>query len=231
MLTTCRNAIMVGAAAERGRMLPAMVFMFVWTTLVFCPCALWTWNVYGWGFALGAYDFAGGGPVHVVSGCGALAYSYVLGPRKGHGTYELNYRPHNIVNIVLGCVLLWVGWFGFNGGSSLGANLRGVMAIYNTNLAAGFSGLSWMLMDFRLEKKWSTVGFCSGVVAGLVTITPGAGFVPPWAAPIFGLVGGCLCNLSTGLKYYLKADDAMDIFAIHAIGGFVGLVLTGIFAA
>jgi len=168
-------ALMVGAVAERGRMLPCVVFMFVWATLVYDPVACWVWNVNGWAHRMGGLDFAGGTPVHIVSGSAALAYSFMLGKRRGHGTHELNYRPHNVTYIVLGTVLLWIGWFGFNAGSALGANLRAVMAAMVTNLSACVGGITWCLLDYRLERKWSTVGFCSGVIAGLVCITPGSG--------------------------------------------------------
>ncbi|KAE8144958.1 ammonium transporter AmtB-like domain-containing protein [Aspergillus avenaceus] len=272
-------ALAVGAVAERGRMLPCMVFSFIWTTIIYDPLACWTWNSSGWVFKLGGLDFAGGTPVHIASGCTALAYSLMLGKRRGHGTHELNYRPHNVTHVVIGTVFLWVGWFGFNAGSALSANLRAVMAAVVTNLAASVGGVTWCLMDYRLERKWSTVGFCSGVIAGLVAITPAsgrycsdheeskdyharrisrrgdqgyteprsaragrhkeeyrkhrenAGFVTPWAAFIFGVVGAASCNYATKLKYVLRVDDALDIFAVHGVGGLVGNLLTGIFAA
>lgn len=127
--------------------------------------------------------------------------------------------------------VLWVGWFGFNAGSALSASLRAVMAAVVTNLAASVGGLTWVILDYRLERKWSTVGFCSGVIAGLVAITPGSGFVPAWAAVVFGVVGGAACNLATKIKFWLGIDDSLDIFAIHGIGGLVGDLLTGLFAA
>ncbi|KAF2842393.1 ammonium transporter [Patellaria atrata CBS 101060] len=224
-------ALAVGAVAERGKMLPCIIFMFIWTTIVYDPIACWTWNPNGWSFVMGGLDYAGGTPVHIASGTAALAYSYMLGKRRGHGTQELNYRPHNVTHIVIGTVFLWVGWFGFNAGSGLSANLRAVMAAFVTNLAASMGGVTWCLVDYRLERKWSTVGFCSGVIAGLVAITPGSGYVPPWAAVIYGAVGGAACNYATKLKYFLRADDALDIFAVHAVGGFVGNLLTAFFAA
>jgi Amt family ammonium transporter len=154
----------------------------------------------------------------------------MLGKRSGHGTQELNYRPHNVTHIVIGTVFLWVGWFGFNAGSALSANLRAVMAAVCTNLAACVGGITWCLVDYRLERKWSTVGFCSGVIAGLVCITPGSGYVPAWAAVIFGVCGGVACNYATKLKYFLRCDDALDIFAVHGVGGFIGNILTAFFA-
>jgi Amt family ammonium transporter len=231
MFAAITVALAVGAVAERGRMLPCVIFMFVWSTVIYDPIACWTWNSSGWVFKLGGLDFAGGTPVHISSGAAALAYSLMLGKRRGHGTHELNYRPHNVTHVVIGTVFLWVGWFGFNAGSALSANLRAVMAAVVTNLAASVGGVTWCLLDYRLEKKWSTVGFCSGVIAGLVAITPASGFVPAWSAVIFGIVGAAACNYGTKLKYVLRVDDALDIFAVHGIGGFVGNLLTGLFAA
>ncbi|KAL2795729.1 ammonium transporter AmtB-like domain-containing protein [Aspergillus keveii] len=231
MFAAITVALAVGAVAERGRMLPCMVFVFIWSTIIYDPVACWTWNASGWVFNLGGLDFAGGTPVHIVSGTTALAYSLMLGKRRGHGTHELNYRPHNVTHVVIGTVFLWVGWFGFNAGSALSANLRAVMAAVVTNLAAAVGGVTWCLLDYRLERKWSTVGFCSGVISGLVAITPGSGFVTPWAAFIFGVVGAISCNYATKLKYVIKVDDALDIFAVHGIGGLVGNLLTGLFAA
>ncbi|KAF1841161.1 ammonium transporter-like protein [Cucurbitaria berberidis CBS 394.84] len=231
MFAAITVALAVGAVAERGRMLPCIIYMFIWTTLIYDPIACWTWNSSGWVFKMGGLDFAGGTPVHIASGTAALAYSYMLGKRTGHGTQELNYRPHNVTHIVIGTVFLWVGWFGFNAGSALSANLRAIMAAVCTNLAACVGGITWCLVDYRLERKWSTVGFCSGVIAGLVAITPGSGYVPAWSAVIFGIVGGVGCNYATKLKYFLRCDDALDIFAVHGVGGFIGNILTAFFAA
>lgn len=231
MFSSVTVALTTGAIAERGRMLPCVVFMFVWATLVYDPIACWTWNPSGWSENMGNLDFAGGTPVHIASGSAALAYSIMLGKRRGHGTHELNYRPHNVAHIVIGTVLLWLGWFGFNAGSALSANLRAVLAASVTNLSASVGGITWCLLDYRLEKKWSTVGFCSGVVAGLVCITPGSGFVPVWAAVFFGMAGASFANYATKLKFLLHVDDALDIFAVHAVGGLVGNVCTALFAA
>lgn len=231
MFAAITVALAVGAVSERGRMLPCVIFMFLWTTIVYDPIACWTWNPNGWVYKLGGLDFAGGTPVHISSGTAALAYSYILGKRTGHGTHTLNYRPHNVTHIVIGTVFLWVGWFGFNAGSALSANLRAVMAAVVTNLAACVGGITWCLVDYRLEKKWSTVGFCSGVISGLVAITPGSGYVPAWAAVVYGICAGVGCNFATQLKYWIGADDALDIFAVHAVGGFIGNLCTGLFAA
>ncbi|KAL9636902.1 MAG: hypothetical protein Q9164_002537 [Protoblastenia rupestris] len=231
MFAALTVALAVGAVAERGRMLPCVVFMLVWSTVIYDAIACWTWNPHGWSARMGGLDFAGGTPVHISSGSAALAYSLMLGKRRGHGTHELNFRPHNVTQVIIGTIFLWVGWFGFNAGSALSASMRAVMAAVVTNLAASVGGVTWCLLDYRLEKKWSAVGFCSGVVAGLVAITPGSGFVPPWAAVIYGIIAGSSCNYATKLKFILGIDDALDIFAVHAVGGLVGNLLTGLFAA
>ena len=166
-----------GAIAERGKLGPMMVFMFVWETLVYDPIACWTWNTHGWSAVMGGLDYAGGTPVHIASGTAALAISIYLGQRRGYGTERLAYKPHNTSYVVLGTALLWFGWFGFNGGSALSANLRATNACIITNLSASVGGLTWMLWDYRLERKWSVVGFCSGAIVGLVAITPGSGYV------------------------------------------------------
>jgi ammonium transporter, Amt family len=230
MFASITPALAIGAVADRGRMLPAIVFMFIWSTIVYDPIAYWTWNANGWLFNLPSYDFAGGGPVHISSGTAALAYSLMLGKRTGYSRNNgLPYRPHNVTHVVLGTVFLWVGWFGFNGGSALAMNIRAVMACYVTNLAACCGGITWTLLDYRLEKKWSTIGFCSGAISGLVAITPAAGFVTPWGAVIIGVMGGLCCNFATKLKFLIGVDDGLDIFAVHGIGGMVGNILTGIF--
>ncbi|KAI1110565.1 ammonium transporter [Nemania sp. NC0429] len=232
MFAAITPALAIGAAVDRARILPCIVFILVWSTIVYDPIAYWTWNANGWSFKLGGLDFAGGTPVHISSGAAALAFSIMLGKRTGYAkSAGLPYRPHNVTHIVLGTVFLWVGWFGFNGGSALAANLRAVMACIVTHLAASVGAITWVLMDYRLEKKWSVVGFCSGAISGLVAITPASGYVTPWAAVIFGVVGGIGCNVATKLKFYLGADDALDIFAVHAIGGIIGNLLTGLFAA
>ena len=231
MFAAITVALAVGAVAERGRVAPCLLFAFIWTTIVYDPIACWTWNPNGWTYRLGGLDFAGGTPVHIASGSAALAYSLMLGKRRGHGTFELNFRPHNITVIVLGTLFLWVGWTGFNAGSALAANMRAVMAAVVTNIAAATGGIAWCAMDYRLEGKFSAVGLCSGIVAGLVAITPGSGYVPPWSSFIYGVLAGTVCNYATKLKALLKIDDALDIFAIHGVGGFLGDLLTGFFAS
>ncbi|KAF8661215.1 hypothetical protein AX16_001495 [Volvariella volvacea WC 439] len=230
MFAAITPALAVGAIAERGRIGPLIPFVFVWTTIVYDPIACWTWNANGWSFVLGGLDFAGGTPVHIASGTAALAISVYLGKRRGYGTQRLAYKPHNTTYVILGTVFLWFGWFGFNGGSALAANLRAAQACFVTNLSASVGGLTWMLWDYRIERKWSAVGFCSGAIAGLVAITPGAGYVGAPAAVLFGFMAGTLCNFATQLKFLLGYDDTLDIFASHGVGGIVGNLLTGIFA-
>jgi len=228
MFAAITPALAIGSAAERGRIIPAIVFIFVWSTIVYDPIACWTWNPNGWSFKMGGLDFAGGTPVHISSGAAALAYAIILGKRHGHGTDE--FKPHNIANIVLGTALLWFGWFGFNGGSALAANGRAATACAVTNLAASVGGLTWTLIDYRLEKKVSALGFCSGAVAGLVAITPGSGFVDVPYSAIFGFFAAVFCNIAIKLKHMFDYDDAADVFAVHAVGGIVGNILTGVFA-
>ncbi|KAM6492039.1 ammonium transporter [Amanita muscaria] len=229
MFAAITPCIALGAIAERARLGPVLVFLFVWSTLVYDPIACWTWNPNGWSFVLGGLDFAGGTPVHISSGTAALAISVYLGKRRGYGTERLAYKPQNTTYVILGTVFLWFGWFGFNGGSALSANLRAAQACIVTNLAASVGGLTWMLWDYRLERKWSAVGFCSGAIAGLVAITPGSGFVGSPAAVCYGFMAGTVCNFATKLKYILHVDDTLDIFASHAIGGVVGNILTAFF--
>lgn len=230
MFSSITVALATGAVAERGRMLPCVVFMFIWATIVYDPIARWAWSPLGWSNRMGGLDFAGGSPVHIASGAAALAYSMMLGKRRGHGTHELNYRPHNVTHIVLGTVFMWVGWFGFNAGSALSANMRAILAAAVTNLSACVGGITWCVLDYRLERKWSAVGFCSGVIAGLVAITPGSGYVPVWAGIPCGVLGAAFANYATKLKFLLRIDDALDIFAVHGVGGFVGNILTAFFA-
>ncbi|PWN51831.1 putative low affinity ammonium transporter [Violaceomyces palustris] len=222
-------AIAIGAACERGRVWPFLVFTFVWTTLVYDVIACWVWNPTGWAFKWGVLDYAGGGPVEVNSGITGLVISYYLGPRYGHGTDRLLFKPHNVSHIVLGTTFLWVGWLGFNGGSTFAANLRAGMSIATTNLAASSAGLTWMFLDWRLERKWSVVGFCTGAIAGLVAITPAAGFIGLPAALLVGVVSAAVSNFATALKGPMRVDDVMDVFSVHALAGYVGLLLTGIF--
>lgn len=229
MFCATTAAITVGAIAERGRLIPALVFIFFWATLVYCPIAYWAWGSMGWGYKWGVMDYAGGGPVEIGSGLSALAYSMILGKRQEK--MMLNFRPHNVSLITLGTVLLWFGWLGFNGGSAFGANLRAVMACWNSNLCAMFAAMSWCVLDWRLAKKWSMVGWCSGAISGLVAATPSSGYIPPYASVILGITTGVVVNYSTKIKYWVRIDDAMDVFAEHGIAGMIGLFFNGVFGA
>ncbi|KAJ2771118.1 hypothetical protein IWQ57_002356 [Coemansia nantahalensis] len=230
MFAALTPALALGGAAERIRVFPVILFSFIWSTLVYDPIAYWSWAPSGWLFKLGELDYAGGTPVHISSGFAALAFSIVLGKRKGYG--QEKFEPHNYLNIILGAALLWFGWFGFNGGSAVASNSRAGMAVAVTHIAACMGGLSWSIVAyFRNGFKFSSFHFCSGAVAGLVTITPGSGYVSPWAALVFGAVGGIACHFAVDLKEKLRFDDALDVFAVHGVGGIVGNLLTGIFAS
>ncbi|KID77046.1 Ammonium transporter MEP3 [Metarhizium brunneum] len=228
MFCAVTAALTVGAVAERGRVIPGMVFTFFWATLVYCPLAYWVWNANGWGYKNGVLDYAGGVPVEIGSGVSALAYSWVLGRRNER--MMMNFRPHNISLITLGTMFLWFGWLGFNGGSAFGANLRAVMACWNSCLTAMFAAMTWCLLDFRLAKKWSMVGWCSGTISGLVAATPASGFIDPWASIALGVVAGVCCNFGTKIKFLVRIDDSLDVFAEHGIGGMVGLIFNAFFA-
>jgi Amt family ammonium transporter len=228
-------AIIFGSVAERARILPAMVFIFVWTTLVYDVVAYWTWGYKGWIRNMscldtlqcgeGAYDFAGGGPIHIASGFSGLAYCLVVGKR----IKVREIRPHHLSNVVLGTGLMWMGWFGFNGGSAIASTPRAATAALVTTISAACSGFTWTMFDYFFSKRVSALSVCSGIVAGLVTITPASGFVAPWAAAIIGITSGFLVNLGCRCKNYLGYDDTLDAFGIHGIGGMVGGILTGVF--
>lgn len=230
MFAALTPALAIGSAAERARILPMIIFIFIWTTVVYDPVAFWVWNVNGWSFKLGGLDFAGGTPVHITSGFASLAYALVLGRREGHDHKKEEFKPHNMSNVVLGTALLWFGWFGFNGGSALSGNLRAAMACVVTNLAASVGAITWMIIDYRVERKFSALGFCSGAVAGLVAITPAAGYVGPGPSVAIGFLGAVACNLAVHLKHKFNYDDVADVFAVHGVGGYIGSILTGIFA-
>jgi len=229
MFACITPALAFGGAAERIRIIPAIVFLFLWSTIVYNVIAYWTWAPNGWMFKMGSYDFAGGTPVHISSGAAGAAYAIMAGKRHGYGLGH--FKPHNLSSVFLGTALLWFGWIGFNGGSQLAADARASIAVLNTNLAAATGGLTWLAMEYRLEKKFSAFAFCSGTVAGLVNITPAAGFVAPWAAFIMAVIGTIACNLFVSFKHVFGFDDALDVFGVHGVGGFVGNLLTGIFAS
>lgn len=225
---TC--AITMGGVAERARLLPTVVFTFLYATLVYSVLACWAFSSTGWALARwGVLDFAGGSPVEIGSGVGGMALSFVVGRRREK--LLINFRPHNVSIVTIGTSLLWFGWLAFNAGSAGGANLRAAYAVWNSNLTAVFAAFSWSLLDWRLERKWSMVAVCSGIVSGLVASTPCAGMIPFWASIILGVVSGICCNLSTQIKYLIGVDDSLDTFAEHGIAGIIGLLFNGLFAA
>ena len=222
-------ALVTGAFADRMKFSAMLWFMGLWLVIVYAPIAHWVWGggVLG---QLGVLDFAGGTVVHINAGIAGLVAALVLGPRNGHGSEPLS--PHNLVLTVLGGSLLWVGWFGFNAGSALAANGVAGMAMAVTQVASAAAALSWMAAEWLFRKKPSVLGIVTGAVAGLVAITPAAGFVTPAGALIIGLVAGMACYWgATVLKRVFGYDDALDVFGVHGVGGIVGALLTGVFAA
>jgi Amt family ammonium transporter len=221
-------ALVAGSVADRMRFSAFMVFSAAWLFVIYVPVAHWVW---GGGFlgTAGVLDFAGGTVVHINAGIAGLVAALLIGPRRGYGTENL--APFDLSMAVVGTGLLWVGWFGFNGGSALGANSRAVMAIVATHLAASAGALTWMALEWWTRGKPSVLGMISGAVAGLGTITPASGFVLPWQAIIIGIVAGTLCYYAcTALKLRYKYDDSLDVFGVHGVGGITGTLLCGVFA-
>jgi Amt family ammonium transporter len=223
-------ALICGAFAERMKFSALLLFMGLWSLLVYAPVAHWVWESGGWLANAGVLDYAGGTVVHINAGVAALAAALVMGKRVGYGREPM--APHNLVLTVVGAGLLWVGWFGFNAGSAVAADGRAGLAMLATQLAAAAAALSWMGTEWLLHGKPSVLGVVSGSVAGLVAITPASGFVAPSAAVAIGVAAGVLCYLSaTSLKRALRYDDSLDAFGVHGIGGIVGALLTGVFAS
>lgn len=222
-------ALITGAFADRMKFSAMLVFSLLWVLVVYIPVAHWVW---GGGFLMneGVLDFAGGTVVHINAGVAGLVAAIVLGKRKGYGTE--NMAPHNLTLSVVGAALLWVGWFGFNAGSALTAGGLAAMALLVTHIAASAAAVSWTLVEWIFRGKPSVLGIISGAVGGLVAITPAAGFVTPTGALIIGLLAGVACFWgAVWLKHKLGYDDSLDAFGVHGIGGLVGAVLTGVFAA
>ncbi|WP_283811583.1 MULTISPECIES: ammonium transporter [unclassified Bradyrhizobium] len=221
-------ALVAGAVADRLRFSAYVVFSICWFTLVYVPLAHWIW---GGGFlaAAGTLDFAGGLVVHLSAGTAGLVAALVMGNRRGYGTENL--APHDLSLAIIGTGLLWVGWFGFNGGSALEAGSRAVMAIFATHLAACAGALTWTAIEWLTRRKPSVLGMISGAVAGLGTITPASGFVAPWHGIVIGIIAGAVCFWAcTSLKHRFNYDDSLDVFGIHGIGGLIGTLLVGVFA-
>ena len=223
-------ALVVGAFVERMRFSAMLLFIGLWSIVVYAPIAHWVWEPGGWLVQMGVLDFAGGSVVHINAGMSGLVCAYMLGARKGYGKEP--FEPFNLGLTMAGAGLLWVGWFGFNAGSAVASDGRAGLAMAVTHIAASAGAMSWMLGEWVMRGRPSLLGLCSGLVAGLVAITPAAGFVTPGSAVIFGAVAGLACYWgATGLKRMLNADDSLDVFGVHGIGGIVGSLLTGHFAS
>jgi len=207
-----------------------VVFISLWSVLVYAPIAHWVWEPGGWLAKMGALDFAGGSVVHINAGITGLVCAYFVGPRRGYGREP--FEPFNLGLTMAGAGLLWVGWFGFNAGSAVASDGRAGLAMAVTHIAASAGAVAWMLGEWLLRGRPSLLGLCSGLVAGLVAITPAAGFVTPRSAVLIGLVAGLACYWgATGLKRMLRADDSLDVFGVHGIGGIVGSLMTGLLAS
>ncbi len=228
MFAAITVALITGSFAERMKFTALLLFAVLWSVLIYSPLAHWVWGG-GWLAEMGALDFAGGAVVHISSGFAALVCALVLGQRKGYGVESM--VPHNLPMTVLGTGLLWFGWFGFNAGSALGANGGAAAAFVATHIAACAGGISWMGAEWLRTGKPTMLGVASGIIAGLATITPGAGFVTPLPALVIGLVAGALCYAAVILKIRLGYDDSLDVVAIHGVGGFTGILATGLFAS
>jgi len=229
MFAVITPALITGAFAERVKFSSFLVFIILWATFVYDPLAHWVWGVKGWMREMGALDFAGGTVVHISSGASALVAAIMFGKRIGYGQEAM--PPHNLPFSVIGAALLWVGWFGFNAGSALAADGLATSAFVATHLAAAAAALSWLAMDWILRDKPTVLGAASGAVAGLVAITPGAGFVEPIPAILIGIGGGVLCSMACSLKPRLGYDDSLDVVGVHGVGGTWGALATGLFAS
>jgi Amt family ammonium transporter len=228
MFAVITPALITGAFAERKKFKAFVIFSLLWTLLVYSPIAHWVWGDGGWLRNMGVLDYAGGTVVHISSGVAALVAALVLGPRVRRESER--FEPHDVRLAVIGAGLLWFGWFGFNGGSALGANGAAANAIVVTNTAAGMAALTWVTVSWLHKGSPSVVGAISGAVAGLVAITPASGFVDASAAIVIGMAAGATCYGAILLRERMKVDDALDVWAVHGVGGTLGAILTGVFA-
>ena len=228
MFAIITPALITGAFAERMKFTAFLLFTVLWSTLVYLPVCHWVWGG-GWIGSHGALDFAGGTVIHINSGAAALVAAIVIGKRKGWGREA--FHPHNLTMTIMGASILWFGWFGFNAGSALAAGDISTLAFFTTQVATGAAALSWVIAEWALQGKPTTLGAASGAVAGLVAITPGAGFVGPGAAILIGLAAGVICYLAVVAKSKLGYDDALDVVAVHGLGGLWGALATGLFAS
>jgi ammonium transporter, Amt family len=228
MFAAITPALITGAFAERMKFSALLLFAVLWSVVIYCPIAHWLWGG-GWLGQLGALDFAGGAVVHISSGISALVCAYVLGKRHGYGTEYM--APHNMPLVLLATGLLWVGWFGFNAGSALGANPIAVVAFLSTHTAAATAALTWMAIEWMHRGAPTVLGLASGVVAGLATVTPGAGYIGPFSALAIGLGAGALSYAAIMNKGKFGYDDSLDVVGIHGVGGIFGVLATGVLAS
>ncbi|MDW8249757.1 MAG: ammonium transporter [Myxococcales bacterium] len=228
MFAVITPALISGAFAERMRFSAYVLFVALWTTLVYFPVAHWVWAEGGWLLKLGALDFAGGTVVHLTAGISALVCAVVIGKRVDYPHRKP--LPHNLTMTLTGAGILWFGWFGFNAGSALGAGHLAALSFLATHLGAAGGAAGWLLVEVRHRRKPTALGAASGLVAGLVAITPAAGFVAPWAAIVIGALSGVSCYWAVSLKERLGYDDSLDAFGVHGVGGLLGALLTGLFA-
>ena len=229
MFAVITPALIAGAFAERIRFPAYVVFILLWSTLVYDPVAHWVWADNGWLLKLGALDFAGGTVVHVAAGSSALVCALVLGKRTGY-PHE-RHQPHNLTMTLTGAGILWFGWFGFNAGSALTSGGLAALALVTTHIGAAAGAMGWIVVEWWQRKKPTALGIASGLVAGLVGITPAAGFVAPWAAAAIGFAAGVVCYFAVVSKERFGYDDTLDAFGVHGVGGAFGAILTGVFAS
>jgi Amt family ammonium transporter len=228
MFAVITPALISGAFAERMKFTAYVAFILLWSTLVYDPVAHWVWADGGWLYKLGALDFAGGTVVHLTAGVSALVCALMIGKRAGYPRHRS--LPHDLTMTLTGAGLLWFGWFGFNSGSALSSGQLAALAFMTTHLGAAGGALGWLFVEWRHRGKPTALGVASGLVAGLVAITPAAGYVAPWAAIVIGFVAGGVCYGAVLLKNRFGYDDSLDAFGVHGVGGLAGALLTGVFA-
>jgi len=240
MFAVITPALISGAIADRTKLFAWGIFVTIWVTIVYFPIAHWVFDFgtkhadgsitgAGWLAARGVLDFAGGTAVHINAGAAGLALAIVLGKRVGYGRIPM--KPHNLPLVLIGAGLLWFGWFGFNAGSSLGANATAALALINTQVATAAALLSWLFVERLRDGNATSLGAASGAIAGLVAITPACAYVAPWAAVVIGLLAGGICSIAVALKYKLGVDDALDVVGVHLVGGIVGCLSVGFFGS
>ena len=228
MFAIITPAVVSGAYAERVKFKSHVLFLVLWTILIYAPLAHWVWSVDGFLKTQGVLDFGGGLVIHIAAGASAIAAALVFGPRKDYGTAI---APGNIPYVVLGTALLWFGWFGFNGGSAISADEVAVTAFINTHMAAAAAMIAWVFLDWAVRGKPSVVGACVGCLLGMIALSPACGFVTTQSAVLIGAVAGAAGNIVAGLRLKTRVDDSLDVFACHGVGGIIGILATGLFAS